>query len=357
MNDMKKIEELSKNMPEEIDAVIVKGGFNRFYFTNFSSTAGALIVTKKSAYFLLDFRYFEMAQNVVKGIKLVCYSNLFEEIDKIFKKENVKNVAVETKIVSINEFEEYKTKLNEYSFTKNSWLDEEITKLRSVKTEEEVEKIKRSQEVVDAAFSHILNFISAGKTEKQVAREIENFILDNAQSVSFSTIVVSGKNSSLPHGVPTEKNLENGDFVTMDFGALLDGYCSDMTRTVCVKKPSNFQKELYEIVLGGQELALKTIKQGLICNEVDGLVRNFFKKFNYDEEFGHGLGHGVGVEIHEDPYLNKICKTKLEKNMVVTVEPGIYLNSKMGIRIEDMVVVKEDGILNLTKSSKDLICV
>ncbi len=352
---MNKIERLIKDMPDEIDAVIVKNGFNRFYFTNFSSTAGVLIITKKEAYFLLDFRYFEMAQNVVKGVKIICFSNLFEEINKIFKNENVKNVAVETKSVSISEFEEYKTKLNEYNFTKNSWLDEEISSLRSVKTEEEVEKIRRSQEVVDAAFSHILNFISAGKTEKQVAREIENFILDNAQAVSFSTIVVSGKNSSLPHGVPTEKILEDGDFVTMDFGAILDGYCSDMTRTVVVKKPSNFQRELYKIVLDGQELALKTIKQGLICNEVDAMVRRFFKKFDYEEEFGHGLGHGVGIEIHEDPYLNKICKTKLKENMVVTVEPGIYLNSKMGIRIEDMVVVKENGILNLTKSSKELI--
>lgn len=352
---MNKIEKLIKDMPDEIDAVIVKNGFNRFYFTNFSSTAGVLIITKKEAYFLLDFRYFEMAQKVVKGVKIICFSDLFEEINKIFKNENVKNVAVETKSVSISEFEEYKTKLNEYNFTKNSWLDEEISSLRSVKTEEEVEKIRRSQEVVDAAFSHILNFISAGKTEKQVAREIENFILDNAQAVSFSTIVVSGKNSSLPHGVPTEKILEDGDFVTMDFGAILDGYCSDMTRTVVVKKPSNFQRELYKIVLDGQELALKTIKQGLICNEVDAMVRRFFKKFDYEEEFGHGLGHGVGIEIHEDPYLNKICKTKLKENMVVTVEPGIYLNSKMGIRIEDMVVVKENGILNLTKSSKELI--
>ena len=354
---MNKIEELIKDMPDEIDAVIVKNGFNRFYFTNFSSTAGVLVITKKSAYFLLDFRYFEMAQKVVKGVKIICFSDVFEEINKIFKKENVKNVAVETKSVSISEFEEYKTKLNEYNFTKNSWLDEEISSLRSVKTEEEVEKIRRSQEVVDAAFSHILNFISAGKTEKQVAREIENFILDNAQATSFSTIVVSGKNSSLPHGVPTEKILEDGDFVTMDFGAILDGYCSDMTRTVVVKKPSNFQRELYKIVLDGQELALKTIKEGLICNEVDAMVRRFFKKFDYDEEFGHGLGHGVGIEIHENPRLNKICKTKLKKNMVVTVEPGIYINSKMGLRIEDMVVVKENGILNLTKSSKELICV
>ena len=247
--------------------------------------------------------------------------------------------------------------MNEYNFTKNSWLDEEISSLRSVKTEEEVEKIKRSQEVVDAAFSHILNFISAGKTEKQVAREIENFILDNAQATSFSTIVVSGKNSSLPHGVPTEKILEDGDFVTMDFGAVLDGYCSDMTRTVVVKKPSNFQIELYKTVLDGQELALKAIKQGLICNEVDAMVRRFFKKFDYDEEFGHGLGHGVGIEIHEKPVLSHKVNWDLQENNVVTCEPGIYIPGRIGIRIEDTVLVKKLESRSLTKSNKNLLTI
>ena len=143
----------------------------------------------------------------------------------------------------------------------------------------------------------------------------------------------------------------------MDFGAVLYGYCSDMTRTDCVGTPSSFQKELYSTVLNAQEVGLKTIKEGLICKDVDAKVREYFKQFNYVEEFGHGLGHGVGLEIHEDPYLNKVCDIKLEKNMVVTVEPGLYLKDKMGIRIEDMVVVKEDGILNLTKSSKEFICV
>lgn len=141
----------------------------------------------------------------------------------------------------------------------------------------------------------------------------------------------------------------------MDFGAVLDGYCSDMTRTVCVGKSCDFQKELYKIVLSGQELALKKIKEGLVCRDVDLLVRDYFRKFSYVEEFGHGLGHGVGLNIHEDPYLNKVCKTVLKENMVVTVEPGLYISSKMGLRIEDLIVVKKDGILNLTKSSKELI--
>ncbi len=354
---MNKIENLVKLMPQEIDAILVRGRINRFYLTNFDSTEGAVIVTKKGAFLLLDPRFFEMAKNEVKGIEIVCFSNICEEIKNVFKKNNVKTVAIETKLTSINQFKEYEEKLSEFSFRTDVWLDDVILNLRAVKTEEEIEKIRKSQEIVDEAFSHIINIVGAGKTEKEIAREIESFILDRAQAVSFPSIVVSGKNTSLPHGVPSNKIIENGDFVTMDFGALLDGYCSDMTRTICVGSVSDFQKELYNTVLQAQKLALDEIKQGLVCNEVDGHVREFFKKFGYVEEFGHGLGHGVGLEIHEDPYFNKICKAKLKENMVLTVEPGLYIYSKMGLRIEDMVVVKKEGILNLTKSTKELICI
>ena len=354
---MEKIECLINLMPREIDGFIVSDCVNRSYLSNFSSTAGLILGTKEKAYLLLDFRYYEMAKNSVENMEVILFTDLFKTIEDIFKKHSVKNVALETQNVSVKQFQQFELKLSNFNFLKDSWLDEKIIALRSVKTEKEIEKIKKSQEVVDAAFSHILNFISIGKTELEVAKEINRFILDNAQATSFPTIVVSGKNTSLPHGVPSNKKLEAFDFVTMDFGAVLDGYCSDMTRTVCVKSVSSFQKELYSIVLKGQELALDEIKSGLICNEVDLKVREFFKQFGYEKEFGHGLGHGVGLQIHEDPYLNKICKTTLKENMVVTVEPGIYLDSKMGLRIEDLVVVKDDGILNLTKSSKEIICI
>lgn len=351
------LEKLIREIPDEIDGLIIKEGKNRRYFTNFSSTEGTLIVTKKRAYLLLDFRYFEMAKKVVKNAEVLLYNNLYEKIREIFKKDSVLNVLVETSYVSIKQFKEYEEKLEEFNFKQISWLDDVILSFRSVKTEQEIEKIKKSQEVVDAAFAHILDYIKKGLTEKQVAREIENFILDNAQGVSFPTIVVSGKNTSLPHGKPSQKVLEDGDFVTMDFGAVLDGYCSDMTRTICIGNSNSFQKDLYKIVLSGQELALNKIKEGLVCSDVDLLVREYFKEFSYDEEFGHGLGHGVGLNIHEDPYLNRVCKTVLKENMVVTVEPGLYISSKMGLRIEDLVVVKKEGILNLTKSSKELIYV
>lgn len=348
---------LMENMPRNMDGVIISEAVNRQYFTNFSSTAGVLIVTKAKAILLLDFRYFEMAKENVKDVELRCFTDLNDAIKEVLKVENLKNVALEACFVSVKQFEEYKKNFEGVNFVTDGWLDEFILNLKSVKSSSEIEKIKAAQEVTDAAFSHILNFICVGKTEKEVAREIENFILNNAQCVSFSTIVVSGKNSSLPHGKPSDKKLSKGDFVTMDFGAVVDGYCSDMTRTVCMSPISNFQKELYSIVLKGQELALQNIKQGAICSDVDRLVRDYFKTFNYVEEFGHGLGHGVGLNIHEEPYLNRVCNTVLKENMVVTVEPGLYINSKMGVRIEDLVVVQKEGIINLTNSSKELICI
>ena len=234
-------------------------------------------------------------------------------------------------------------------------LDKEVLSFRSKKTEEEINKIKLSQEVTDAAFSHILEFIAQGRTEKEVAFEIESFILKNAEANSFPAIVVSGKNTSLPHGRPSSKKLEKGDLVTMDFGAVLDGYCSDMTRTVCVGAPSSFQKELYSTVLNAQEIGLKTIKEGLICKDVDAKVREYFKQFNYVEEFGHGLGHGVGLEIHEMPMISIKNDTSLKENMVITDEPGIYIAGNFGIRIEDTVLVTKKGALSLTESPKDSI--
>lgn len=354
---MNKLKEFEAKLPKEIDAFLVCSGINRRYFTNFSSTAGALLITKEKSYLFLDFRYIEMAQKSVKDVELVFFSEFYEDFNNFLEEKGVKKLAIETEHTSIKKYEEYKENIKNVKFVCDENLDKEVLSFRSKKTEEEINKIKLSQEVTDAAFSYILEFIAQGRTEKEVAFEIESFILKNAEANSFPAIVVSGKNSSLPHGRPSSKKLEKGDLVTMDFGAVLDGYCSDMTRTVCVGAPSSFQKELYSTVLNAQEIGLKTIKEGLICKDVDAKVREYFKQFNYVEEFGHGLGHGVGLEIHEDPYLNKICDIKLEKNMVVTVEPGLYLKDKMGIRIEDMVVVKEDGILNLTKSSKEFICV
>ena len=228
--------------------------------------------------------------------------------------------------------------------------------MRMIKSPEEISKILAAQKVTEAAFKHILNYVTEGNTERKIAKELDKFLLENADGSAFSTIVVSGRNSSSPHGKPSDKFLEDGDFVTMDFGASLDGYLSDMTRTVCIGQPSDEQLCLYKTVLFGQQMAIDFLKAGLKGYEADKLVREYFDSQNYKGAFGHGLGHGVGLEIHEYPMLNPKSDVVLKEGMVVTVEPGLYLSGKFGVRIEDMVEITEYGCKNLTNIDKELIC-
>ena len=238
----------------------------------------------------------------------------------------------------------------------DSKIDKLLDEERAIKSKEEIEFIKYSQYLTDKTFSHILNFIIVGKTERETALEME-FFMRNAGSdgIAFDFIVVSGKNSSLPHGVPTDKPFEIGDFITMDFGARYEGYCSDMTRTVAVGGLDNEQINVYNTVLSAQEKALSVIKNGVLCSEVDKAARDVIDNAGYKEYFGHALGHSLGLDIHEAPACSPKSKATLKSGMLMTVEPGIYIPSKFGVRIEDMVVVTDNGYENLTKSPKDII--
>ena len=201
-----------------------------------------------------------------------------------------------------------------------------------------------------------MKFIKVGVTEKEIALELDFYMLSHgAEAVSFETIAVSGKNSSMPHGVPTDKKIENGDFITMDFGAVYNGYHSDMTRTVIVGEPTEKQKEVYETVLKAQTEALAVLKAGVSGVDADKAARDIIDAKGYKENFGHGTGHGVGIEIHESPNLSPYSKAILETGNIVTVEPGIYIPDEFGVRIEDMALITEDGYINLTSCEKELI--
>ncbi|MEE1161358.1 MAG: M24 family metallopeptidase, partial [Acutalibacteraceae bacterium] len=202
----------------------------------------------------------------------------------------------------------------------------------------------------------ILGNIGVGRTEREIMLDMEFYMRRlGSEGVAFDFIVVSGKNSSMPHGVPTDKKIEKGDFITMDFGAVCGGYRSDMTRTVAVGEVGDKQKEVYEIVLKAQKETIDFIKSGVVCKEVDRVARDIIANAGYGDCFGHGLGHSVGIEIHENPACNTVCETVMEKGMIMTVEPGIYIENEFGVRIEDMVVVTENGCENLTASKKELI--
>ena len=235
-------------------------------------------------------------------------------------------------------------------------IDKNFDSLRVVKDESEIVSLKKAAAIAEEVFEEVLSFIKSGKTEKETAAFIDYQLkLKGADGNSFDTICVSGANSSLPHGVPTDKKFENGDFITMDFGCKVGGYCSDMTRTVALGFVTDEMAKVYDIVLAAQKKASEMVKAGVICKNIDKAARELIKENGYGENFAHGLGHGVGLKIHESPVLNTRSDEILEAGNIVTVEPGIYLPGKFGVRIENTLIVREDFGENLQKSSKELI--
>ena len=238
----------------------------------------------------------------------------------------------------------------------NDSLSNAISTLRMTKDEEEVECIRKAQEIAEKALEELKGFIRVGVTEREIALELNRLMFAyGAEDLSFDTIVLSGANTSMPHGVPSDKKVEEGEFVLIDFGAVYNGYHSDMTRTLCVGEPSEEMKKVYNIVLEAQLAGIEAAKAGILGSELDKISRDVIEQAGYGSCFGHSLGHGVGMEIHEKPNASPNYKLALNKGAVVTVEPGIYIAGKFGVRIEDFVILTENGCENLTKSAKNLI--
>lgn len=352
------IDSLMSVLPAEIDAALIVTPCNRRYFTEFDSSDGFLLVTRKGSIFYTDSRYIEAAENIIKCCDVAEGRQVFAQMKEYLNERNAKTVAVEATGMTLAEFSRLceNEHMKGFEFISDNSLDTAISVFRGVKSEAETEKILTAQKIAEDAFLHILNFIKKGRTEKEIQLELDFFMLRNgAEALSFDTIAVSGKNSSMPHGVPTDKPVEDGDFITMDFGAVVDGYHSDMTRTVAVGFVTEEQERVYNTVLKAQQASLDIIKAGVSCFDADKTARDIITNAGYGDYFGHGTGHGVGVEIHEQPNLSPRSKAILETGNIVTVEPGIYLPGKFGVRIEDMVFVTEKGCRNLTKSQKSLI--
>ena len=350
-----RIENIQKRLNNN-EAALISKPCNRFYLTGFNSSDGYVVITKNQAAFLVDFRYIEKAKEIVKFLDVKLMENSLNDISTLLKNNKINNLYLESEYVSLSEFFKYQQAFLNVNIDNSNKLDNIITSLRRIKTEDEITNIKKAQEITDKTFTYILNRIDINRTEKEIMLDMEFYLRGlGSQGVSFDFIVVSGKNSSLPHGEPTDKKINKGDFLTMDFGAVVNGYRSDMTRTVAIKSVTEEQKEIYNLVLNAQQKAIDSIKTGVICKDIDKIARDIIYNAGYKGCFGHGLGHSVGVEIHESPNFNTKCDTLLEKGMVMTVEPGIYLENRFGVRIEDMVYVTKNGCENLTKSNKELI--
>ena len=338
------------------EAILITSYPNRLYYTGFPSSAGMVIITQNGAWLLIDFRYYEKAKKSVDAAEVILLKKTYSQLSEILKKQRVKTVFLETESVTLFQFSAMKSALPEFEISVDDALQKYISCQRSIKSQKEIENMKSAQRLTDDTFAYICERIKAGRTEKEIMLDMEFFLRKaGSEGVSFDFIVLSGKNTSLPHGVPTGKKVENGDFITMDFGAVVNGYRSDMTRTVALGTVSEKQKEVYETVLAAQEKALLFIGPGKKCRDVDKVARDHIAAAGYGECFGHGLGHSVGLEIHEDPACNTRCETVLQEGVVMTVEPGIYLENEFGVRIEDMVVVRKNGCQNLTESPKNLI--
>ena len=337
------------------EGIIIVSPENRRYLTGFPSSDGYLLITPTESILLADSRYIEAAQKNAEGCsEILLLASLSAQLPEISKKLGIKTLFTEAESLSVSDFNRISSLVSCECRAENA--DELIAALRRRKNEYEKNKIIEAQCIAEAAFEHIIGFIKAGVTEKQVALELDYFMLSHgAECVSFETIAVSGKNSSMPHGVPSDKKIENGDFITMDFGAVVDGYHSDMTRTVAFGEISTKQAEVYETVLSAQLASLAVLKSGVTCFDADEAARSVIRNAGYADFFGHGTGHGVGIEIHEHPRLSPKSKQTLETGDVVTVEPGIYLPDEFGVRIEDMAFITENGCENLTKSPKKLI--
>lgn len=351
------IEKLKKLIKEsDFDAALIVSPENRFYFTGFNSTDGFLLASENDAVFITDSRYIEAAQNTVKKCKVVLQQRDIKQLKNVLDSFGAKTVAVEADRLTVSNLARFTKAFEEIGIIPDGSLDSGINSLRGIKESSEVDKIVAAQRIAEKGFEHICNFIEEGKTEKEIQLELDFYMLSHgAEALSFETIAVSGANGSMPHGVPTDKPVKKGELITLDFGAVYGGYHSDMTRTVALGFVNDKQREVYETVLRAQLDSIASIKAGVTGKAADEAARSVIRDAGYGDYFGHGTGHGVGVEIHEYPSVSPANEKALENGNIVTVEPGIYLPGEFGVRIEDMVLVTEDGCRNLTECPKELI--
>lgn len=349
----KRLIKLRKFMNENsLDCMLISKPENRRYFSGFSGSAGMLLISKHSNKLLTDFRYTEQAAAQATQYEIVRYSNIGKTLAEVIKELGVIQVGFEGDFVTYDGHQELANNLQSINL-----IPVQLDALRMIKDEAEIVSIKKAVEIADNAFSKILSFIKPGMSEQEVALELEYYMRKfGAEKPAFDTIMASGKRGALPHGRASEKIIEIGDLVTMDFGAVYKGYHSDITRTICMGKATTKQQDIYKIVLAAQLAGVQAVAPGKVGKEVDAISRNVIVNAGFGEFFGHGLGHGLGLNIHEEPRLSPAnIHTVLMKNMVVTVEPGIYLPDWGGVRIEDTVLVSDEGCQILTASSKQLI--
>ncbi|PKM83640.1 MAG: Xaa-Pro dipeptidase [Firmicutes bacterium HGW-Firmicutes-13] len=337
---------------KELEGILISNPINCSYLSGFTGTSVYLLIMTEEAYLITDFRYLDQAVEEAPLFSLISLKNTFTStVEEIVKKKRLKKMGFEQNHLTVYWYETLKKILGDVELVP---LYQEVETLRAVKDEGEIRLIKEAAEIAEKSFEKILNYLKPGVMEEDIANELEYILKkEGGQKAAFDFIVASGKRSSLPHGAASKKKVEPGDIVVLDFGIYYNGYCSDITRTVAINYAGERERRLYKLVLSAQKEAIQGIKEGLTGEEADALARQVITKAGYGENFGHGLGHGVGLEVHEEPRLSANTKSILKQGMVVTIEPGVYFSGWGGIRIEDMVVIRESKCELLTQKLKD----
>ena len=353
---MKNIEKFYGILQQEnIDALLLTSQISRMYCAEYDVAEGIALVSAKGSRYYTDSRYIEAAQKNLAGFEVIMvgaardYETLLQ---KAIDEYGIETLGFEETYLTVAEFCRFEKALS----AKLQPCQKAINALRVVKEPWEIERLIRAQEITDRAFTEVLPKIHAGMTEKELAAELIYCLYKNgADGLSFQPIVVSGPNTSMPHGVPGDRKICEGDFITMDFGCLYQGYCSDMTRTVALGYATEEMRRVYQIVLDAQLAGIAATKAGVPGNVIDGAARKVIADAGYGDCFGHGYGHSLGLEIHEDPNCNTRNDQPMPLGAVASAEPGIYLPGKFGVRIEDVVIFTEDGCIDIAKSDKSLI--
>ena len=365
-NAKKEAETMRKEMEEkifqstEVDAILLTSPANMRFVAGFTGE-GYVYFSRRQKVVVTDSRYVIAAKNECPGYEIETWTSdgyFLNLLAHLKEEESVKRLGIEDEVMTVSLYHKLEKQLqkNEGKSPDMISLENKMNQFRQIKTEKEQERIRQAEAIGDRAFTKTIAKIHEGMTEKQVAAWLEFYMKEEgAEGFSFDTIAASGEHSAMPHAIPTDKKLENGDFLTMDFGCLYQGYCSDMTRTVVIGSASEKQREIYDTVLKAQETALLGIRPGMKGSQIDAMARDVITDAGYGKYFGHALGHSVGLEIHESPNFSPREETVIKPGMVITVEPGIYIEGIGGVRIEDVVIITEDGCENITHSTKKLL--
>ena len=353
MNNIAKIQK--KMQQEGLPALLLTDPLDRLYAGGFETSDGAVLITPEKAWFITDSRYIEAAREKVENAEvLLCTADNrdMDIVKKLLADAKIEKCGAQDESLSYSEWQRTAAKLGVEMVP----AQDVTISLREVKERYEVDSIVAAQRIAEKALDYVLGFIQPGLIEKDVSAELEyRMTKGGAEGLAFETICVAGANSSRPHGVPGGYKLQKGDFITMDFGCKVSGYCSDMTRTVALGQPSDEMKKVYDVVLRAQLAGCEAARPGVIGRDMDRAARDVIDGAGYGEFFGHSLGHSVGLYIHEGPNASPKGDRPLPAGTVVTCEPGVYLPGKFGVRIEDMIYITEKGSENLTKAEKKLI--